>query len=260
MRLQRFDFHDLRDFRNPNAAADAPVEIDIVELVAEPPPPPPPVFSENEIEQAKREAYARGLEEGISQGETKAQTSEMERTRQIETLTHEIGLQLLSLKTEHHRYLQERSKELNEFVLAASRKVAGEAMRNAPELAIQALIKECLGMIMLEPKLLLRVHPDVAETMHHQLGKQLQAVSFEGEFVIEPQEDLQLTDCLLSWKNGQARRDTEAMWQHVAGLLKQIDFSAPEPVKSQTPVDETGNKTNMMTEELASETPNQMEE
>lgn len=232
VRLQRFDFGAMRDFRNPAPVAPAPDELHPAAPEA---PPPPPQFSEEELSTARSMARQEGYDEGFAAGLAQAAANADAEQARAATAINRLGEQLGTLDARYHALIQRESEELSALVLLIARKVAGDAMRTHYADCIHALVAQCLPVFFSRPRLLIDLHPDALATVSAQVEPLLQQRGFEGEVQFRSNAALAVADVVLDWGHGQARRSTESLWQEIESLIAklplQTDFSsAPAPV------------------------------
>ena len=124
VKLQRFDFGSLRDFRGPIVAQF------VEEVVVEepPPPPPPPTFSEGELEAAKGVAQQLGYAEGFEAGMAHANGQITAQKQNVDATVLKLGNSLNTLQRGYNELLTSEAHALSQLVLAVARKVAGAAL------------------------------------------------------------------------------------------------------------------------------------
>lgn len=231
IRLQRFDFGSLRDFRGPMV-----VEVTEELLVEEelPPPPPPPTFSEEELELAKQTAQKLGYAEGFEAGLARAAEQADVKRQAVDATVTRLGHLLGDLQHRYQHLLESEASELSQLVLMIARKIAGEAIKASAEEAIGTLVRQCLPVIFSKPKLAIEMHPEGFETIMDYLEKQLQASGYEGEIQFRANPNLGTNDVVLDWGSGQAARNVAAMWQEIEGLLAAMPVAVTLPETTET--------------------------
>ena len=186
-----------------------------------PPPPPPPTYSEAELQAVKQAAFQSGLAAGKQEAEAKRDKEAEEAAASLRNLL-EVIANRVTLASETHASLLKSQQELNlKLSLGIARKIAGDALKREPYSSVEALLKECTGLIGGQERIVIFVSPQKIEGLRQSvesLKPHLQ--NFEGEVVIEQDESLADNDCRIEWKNGQATRDTETLWADIESLLR----------------------------------------
>ncbi len=223
MRIQRFDFYSLDDFRHPLPPSDETVD-ETVESEPEEAP-PPPVFSQDELEAAKQQVHAQGFIEGKKAGLEEAKTESAKRQACIEILLGQMTQQIDTLYAQHRTYVEEQSRQISRIVLSIVRKMAGDIIQTAPTKPVEQLVEECLGIIMHQPKATLTVHPDLRDDLDGRVREFLNAQGMDGTFTIEADESLDIPNARLEWKHGSADYSLEVLWKQIEEKLQAIDFA-----------------------------------
>lgn len=223
MNVQRFDFANLRDFRNP------PEPVEQVEVIEEPEvaaPPPPPTFSEAELEAAKSLAKEEGRQQGFDEGIEKANTEAAKRDKKIEAALQIVVQQVGMIETRHNELMKKQCEELAQLVWIIAHKLVGDALSAAPEAAVKELINACLTVLLHKPKVLLTVHPSIKDTVHEYIEKLISQTGSECHVKVAEDESMNPSEGKLEWKDGFAERDLAAIWSQIQTMLEAVDFTA----------------------------------
>lgn len=215
IRLQRFEFGTLRDFRGP--LVHTPVEEEVVDDIYVPP--PPPVFSEEDVANAsaaaKKLGYAEGYDAGLKHAAEQADAKRVTAERTIAQLGN-------TLEDLHYRYqelLDSEAKQLSQLVLMIAHKVTGVALDAHGAEAVATLVLRCLPVILSKPQLIVELHPDAFESTMDHIESLLHASGFEGQVQFRTNTALGPYDAVLDWNTGQATRNTAELWQEIEALL-----------------------------------------
>lgn len=182
-------------------------------------PAPPAVFSEEELYSAKSEAFSRGYQEGqeagIALGKSEAYTLDMSLKAAIDTILLEID----GVVQTHTAYLNGQKRMMTKLACSIAKKVAGHALQKNPEAEIEAIVLQCLPLMIAQPRITLFVHPDLVHSMDKRL--QYSAATHVGEriFKVHPDVTLPLEDCRLEWQNADAVRTTEELWKEIESVI-----------------------------------------
>jgi flagellar assembly protein FliH len=229
MRISRFEFSSLSDFRGPTEhyGFEALVEELEQEVIAELP--PAPTFSEAQIATARAEGLQLGREEGLKEGLEQVNSEAATRERETLLALQTIERNLSGLTGQYDQRIAEQSREITQFILAVARKIAGEALTQRPELAVQELIRQCLPVILAKPRLIIETHSSMTDSVQSRLIPFLTQQGFEGEVLFRPNDAIPPHDAKLEWHSGRAERSTEALWQEIEALLADVSFLSSPP-------------------------------
>ena len=222
IRLQRFDFGALRDFRGPLVAAILPDEIIVV-----PEPPPPPTFSEDELNVARLKSHTQGYAEGFEAGLARAHEQADAKREAAEATMMQLGTLLQTLHHGYQQVLQDEAAAMSQLVLAIAKKVAGEALDANIAETITAHVARCLPVILAKPRLSIELHPDAFEQTIGPIESLLQASGYEGEIQFRANPQMHPHDGVFDWGAGQANRDTALLWQEIETLLASMPVTLP---------------------------------
>ncbi|MCI5050388.1 MAG: hypothetical protein MRY32_08710 [Rickettsiales bacterium] len=227
MSIQRFNFEDLEDFHKKGLPEDFEEIVESAEEIVEEEPPPPPTFSLEELETAKKLSFEEGRNAGIEDGKQQQKNEDSRRLQQIESICDQLTAELSEMKARHMSYLAMQSADLSQLVQVVAQKVAGDVVAMIPTANIDAMIDECLGVLVTQPRIILTVHPDLGNFMADFLRKKLAAAGVEADLVIHSDESMQIVEARMEWQSGAIERDMNAIWAQIEQKLQTIDFSAP---------------------------------
>lgn len=184
-------------------------------------PPPPPVFSLNELEEAKAQAF----EEGCSAGRNEEQHS---RAQYIATQISELNTQILSIILSE----QLREKRFEQEVLCLCRALIGKLF---PALTAKGGTVEIEHIItrVLSRQPAAHIHIDVPKDDAADIKTYLLSLKdIEADRLhIIGVDDLEKGSCRMKWQDGGATRDHQAL---AAAIFAEIDESlAPNTQKGQ---------------------------
>ena len=236
LKIQPFNFYSLRDFSQPaDAQHSQPIFKSLTPTIKEeapeapPPPPPPPTFSEAELAHAREQGRMDGHAQGLQEGMEKARSADAERDTVLSSQLRNISVQLETLREEHRSLLEARRAEAVRLGMTIAGMVATRALQQYPTSIAEDLVNTCLPLLIDEPKLTLTTHPAITEAMRQKTTALAHECQFEGTLVIEPSASLSLTECRLSWAQGEATRSQEDVWQEILQRLLPQEICAQMP-------------------------------
>ena len=171
-----------------------------------------PTFSLEELEDARKEGFQAGKEEGLNAS--------------LDSIERQISATLSNLENQITRIIDTQT-DANEETSNLSLSVAVSIARKMlPELAsrnalneIELVIKDVLPRLIDEPRITVRVHGNVEADITSRLETLTSNLGYEGVIAVNPDSDLDIGDCRLEWSCGGAERNTKALWRDIDDIL-----------------------------------------
>lgn len=176
-------------------------------------PPPPPTFSEEELEAARAMAYDKGRRDGL------AEEKESQNTRAanlLETIVKSLP-QIFAAESLREKTYE---REAVALALAAFRTVfpfleSRHGLSEA-ESVIRAVLEDVEG----RSEIAVDLHPDSVESIELHLKTVAERLE-HVRITVRPDERLKPGDCRLSWKDGGAVRDSQALAEEIACRIEE---------------------------------------
>ncbi len=196
------------------------------------PPPPPPVFNEEQLKAAERESYKKGFLEGTDEGRKLQDSEQAASDRKLADALEQVAMLTGRLMEDYRAAFIEMQQDMPKAALAIARKVAGRALaENAPAM-IEETATKCIEMMAGQPKIVITVHPTLAETLKKKI-EQLASRQPEGSaLAVTGDEALPVTDYRIEWKHGAFARNTEKLWQELARVVDNMAATASHEAKA----------------------------
>jgi len=171
-----------------------------------------PGYSEAQLEEAKEEAFAAGKLEGAQEAAS---------TIEKETL---LTLQAIS---QHITELFGRQEQSNSVLLrdgigiaSAIAKKLFPAMNEQNSLGeIDRLVEHTLLRLIEEPRVVIRVNPDLMEMLGERVDGLKAGAGYEGRIVLKEDTSLPYGDCRMEWGDGSAERNVVALWSSIDDII-----------------------------------------
>jgi len=227
IRLQRFEFGTLRDFRGPLVHVPEVEEVAEEIYIA----PPPPVFSEEDVKAAQAAAHKLGHAEGYDAGLKHAAEQADARRMHAEKTISGLSARIDDLQYGYQELLKKEANELSQLVLMIARKVSGVALDAHGSQGAAALVERCLPIILSKPQLIVELNPENFESTMDHIESLLQTSGFEGQVQFRTNPALGAHDAVLDWNTGVATRNTAELWQEIETLLASMPITL-EPLAS----------------------------
>ncbi|MEI8396392.1 MAG: flagellar assembly protein FliH [Rhodospirillaceae bacterium] len=177
-----------------------------------PPPPPPPTFSEAELAQAQRKAYADGekvgqkigFERGRGEAEAKIQAILADAMTRLAD-----GIELMVADREDMNAAR-TGQPLKIAMAVLDRLLPGLLKRHGPA-ELEEFITACLNEAIDEPRLTVRTHPEILDEVRTRIDEMAAARGFTGRVVMLADATLGQSDARIDWADGGAERNTERL-------------------------------------------------
>lgn len=197
--------------------------------------PPEPTFSRAELDAARQEGYAEGHAAGMEEAAAGIES-------EIARLVAVIGENLPPLSEAQAVANEHLLRDGARLATTIARKIlpAYTARHGMEEMA--ALIKQCLGTLIEQPRITVHVGAGYVEAVGAQLDSAASASAFEGRFLVEPDDAMGPSDCRIAWQGGGLERNETEIWRQVddaiAKYLARFDTDAAEAAPAGAAVDD----------------------
>lgn len=202
-----------------------------------------PTFSEEEIEAAKLSSYEDGYQKGLTEGQETAWKEAMDSVEKQQADTLEIiADHLKKLQPVCQQAAETAFSTAVEFSMAVSRKIFPALAEREGLNEIRNLLEKNFHFLKEEPKISIRLHPDMVEPLKKVLAEIVIKESFPGKIAVIKDESIPVGDCKIEWKNGGLERKTEDVLNQAEELLKLYGQTAPTepPALSEKTGEENG--------------------
>lgn len=160
------------------------------------------------IEQARQEGYAQGRADG-------EKTETARASQAMQAGAERLAEQAAELLDSVDRMRRETLGEAVGLGATVGRKLAGHLIEQHPTAELEALLEECMSSIGHAPHLVIRCHPDLAETVREIAEKRMATGGFAGRLVVMGEQDIAMGDGRIEWVDGGLVRDSAAMSEQI---------------------------------------------
>lgn len=176
---------------------------------------------EKEVSEA---AYQKGFEAGIEEGKAVGQSqawSEALDTIQQKTndLLEVINGNLEKIEPVAEKLARDCFDSTMEMSLAVVKKILPSMTAEASE-EIRQLLEQNFHFLAKEPKIIIKIHPEMVECIKDKLAELAKKNSFSGKISINKDESLPKTDCHVEWEYGGLDRSVQSILDETEELLK----------------------------------------
>jgi flagellar assembly protein FliH len=171
-------------------------------------PPPEPTMPERLVAellaQAREEAYAEGLAAGQRNAASLAAQTLAAAAGTLATQTAEMAAAVDAATAQAQR-------EAIELAASIGRKLALHLLARYPGVELDALIAECMQNLAGVPHLVVRCHPELADSIRDGATAHMQTSGYSGRLVVMGDPEIRLGDGRLEWVDGGLVRDIGAV-------------------------------------------------
>ncbi len=172
-----------------------------------------PVFTEDDVNAARTEAFAQGKEEGI------AETRDSLEARLAETvdtlLSHFSGVVDAQVRASEQMH-----KDAVSLTAAFMRKLFPYTVKDRGIDEIAAMTEMAVGHLVDEPRIVVRVSETLTEPLKERLQPLIAGRKTEDSIIVSGDPDLALGDCSLEWSDGAAERNQEKLWAELDQIIE----------------------------------------
>ena len=185
-------------------------------------PPPPPTFSEEELENAKREAYKQGFLEGTKEGILQTQNEQADVERVLMERLEKFAESIAPIFERYKAHCQQLKQNMPPLALAIAKKVAGNAISDDHNNIIETATNHCAETMLTEPNVTITINAQLADTLANKLKTLHGKVPKSAHIEVVPSEQILHGDYVIEWKNGSIEKTQEKIWQLIEKLIENM--------------------------------------
>jgi|GEM_PF-1044192 len=186
---------------------------------------PAPTFSKKELEAAERDGFEAGRREGIREA---AETAE---NLTLKTLTAlQQGLEAAYKR--NAEALRRAHKDSVAVACALVEKAFPVFSQKSGSEEVAALVARLMDRMHNEPRLVVHVAPDIAETITRQLDELARDTGFDGKVIVKAMDGLSPSDCQVQWTDGGAERRVGDIWSDIESIIAEYMDEGSYPPQS----------------------------
>lgn len=171
-------------------------------------------------EAAYQKGFEAGLEEGKGVGQSQAWSEALETIQQkTNDLLETINGNLEKLEPVAEKIARDCFDSTMKMAMAVVKKILPSMTAEAGE-EIRKLLEQNFHFLAKEPKIIIKLHPDMVECVKEKLAELAKKNSFSGKISINKDESLPKTDCRVEWEYGGLDRSVQSILDETEELLK----------------------------------------
>lgn len=188
---------------------------DVDEIEAE------PTFSMEEVEEARKKAFAEGQ---AAANEIAHNCLESKIKEALEKIAYEINV----LGNEQQRLQGSMQALASELV----RRIVGRLLPQTAAVhgfeEIEHALEQCLDLINEDAKITIQVHTDCAANIEERFQNMLKSHKCEVDITVISSDKMGPADCEIRWGDGGAERDFDGLWATIDAMLSKFEKNTKE--------------------------------
>jgi len=187
-----------------------------------------PTFSEEEMQAARDESFAAGMEEGVRKA---AEATEHQIQETLKAVDGRIG-ELFAAEERAHTEVMDNAIAV---AVGITRKIFPTLHERHGLEEIERMVVMAVERILDDPKIVIYVNGDLAAALEERVAGLATEAGFKGEIEIVAAEGLPAGDCRVEWTGGGAVRDLGELWQEIDEIVERNLAGTAESAEETTP-------------------------
>jgi len=190
-------------------------------------------FTQEDLEVARKQALAQGIEQGTRQT--------------LARLEGDVAAALQKIAADAGVLIEDRAAVTNALraqavtlAHALATRLASRLMADHPLTEIEALVTECLGEHYSEPRLVIRTSEALLEPLRERIDALTAQQGFPGHIVLLADPALTGSDCRIEWPDGGVERNNQALLHEVDSAIKRYLAQTNDSANTTDPTEITG--------------------
>ncbi|OSQ39671.1 FliH/SctL family protein [Thalassospira mesophila] len=188
------------------------------------PPPPPAIYTEEQMQTLLRDTETRAREEAFAQGHSQGLTQGRDEIlAAVEKTVADTAAQIAA-RLDHIDELQKRAQASTaedsiHVTRAILKKLIPAWTLENTTIEIENIVRQCLSNLFDTPKVLIQVHPAIADELQKRVSEIARSRGFSGQAVVVGEASIASGDCRVSWGDGTAIRDQKRTWSEINAIV-----------------------------------------
>jgi flagellar assembly protein FliH len=175
-------------------------------------------FTPDEVEEIRQAAHAEGMA-----------SAEAEAVRQSAAALEQLAQTLGAITATAQQEIDRIQADAAQLALMIAQKLAGNALNEQPEHAIEALIVHCLQALPSEPHMVVRVDDTLSDGIRARLDPLVKRTGFEGKIMVFGEPERTRADCRIEWTDGGIERDFATAATAIEAAIERFITATGEP-------------------------------
>lgn len=176
---------------------------------------PKPTYSQEQLDQAKKDSFQEGLSAG--------QKAMMEDQQQyMNVLLSEIDQKLGHIIDSSRAEWQRQLAQLQEIALVIVRKVLPNYVAKHGLGEIEVIVAKVIAEVGREPRLVFRVCESQFDDASARINAIAAQSAYAGKLVILGDPEIGPSDCRIEWADGGIERDIKKLWNDIDRVMEEV--------------------------------------
>ena len=189
-----------------------------------------PAISAEDLARAREQAFAEGRSAGVAatRGEIDAAIA-----KALDAIMSGLtGLGAAQVTANDAMY-----RDGLELACLVAGRLAPALIADQPLAEVEALVRDCLGQLRDEPRIVVRVGEESIDDLAPRIDGLAERCGFPGKIVLLPEDGLAVGDCRVEWADGGAERNREFLASAVdTAVARYMEIHRTEGNKREPPV------------------------
>ncbi len=146
-------------------------------------------------------------------------TEESEAARASAEALRQVNAKLQALIAQLNAESEALREDAARLAVAAASAIAGQALEQYGAETIEACAKEALTDLRAEPRIAVRVAPNLADAIGERLYAFAEAEGLDGAIVVRADDEVGMGDCVLEWRAGTVERTASEIEARIAEVV-----------------------------------------
>ena len=176
--------------------------------------PPEPTYSAGELAAARAEGFNDGHQAGLAESRSSLESATTQALIDLAT-------QLASLGANCQTSLDRCRHDAIGIARAVTRRTVELSAQETALQVIENVLGDMLARVIDEPRVVIRVHNDLLDTLQLHMSSVTEKCGFPGAVILLAEPNLQYPECRIEWADGGAEYSNEAVLTEIDALIEQ---------------------------------------
>jgi flagellar assembly protein FliH len=168
----------------------------------------PVLMKPEQVDALKKECYDNGFEAGKVTGQN-------EQIIQLDELMLRVEQNILRLVDNLANIVREQDTQTRQLVLAIAKKILPDFTAKNGLQEIEALLGDTIRDMAREPRLVVRVHENMFDTVNERVQALATQRAYPGKVIVLADSEVASGDCRVEWADGGVERNTQSTWNKI---------------------------------------------